>query len=98
MAGQDHACDRLRVSMRPGLGLSDGDELVLWIDRAERLMRRVRFTLNGHLPTRGALAETDVWGYFRQAGMQWAAEYEERLLLPLPLPVHRWRMTGLTMA
>jgi len=95
---QDYTCDRLRVSMRPGLGLSDGDELVLWIDRAERLMRRVRFTLNGHLPTRGAVAETDFWRYFSQAGVRWAAEYEERLLRPLPLPVHRWRMTGLEVA
>lgn len=96
--GQAHVCDRLRVSMRPGLGLSDGDELVLWIDRTERLMRRVRFTLNGHLPTRGAVAETDFWRHFSQAGVRWAAEYEERLLRPLPLPVHRWRMTGLEVA
>lgn len=95
VAGQNHACDVLRVSMRPGLGLSDGDELVLWIDQAARLMRRVRFTLNGHLPTRGAVAETDCWGYAGHGGVQFAAAYEERLLRPLPLDVHRWRMTGI---
>ncbi len=98
VAGQHHACDVLRVSMRPGLGFSDGDELMLWVDRAESLMRRVRFTLNGHLPTRGAVAETDCWGHFGRDGVRWAAEYEERLLRPLPLAVHRWRMTDLTLA
>ena len=92
--GQDYACDVLRVSMRPGLGLSEGDELVLWIDRRERLMRRVRFTLNGHVPTRGAVAETDCARYFEQGGVRWASQFEERLLRPLPLDVHRWRMVG----
>lgn len=95
VAGQRHGCDVLRVSMRPGLGLSDADELVLWIDRAERLMRRTRFTLNGHLPTRGAVAETDCWGHFERNGVRWASQYFERLLRPLPLDVHRWRMVGL---
>ena len=93
--GQDYACDLLRVSMRPGLGLSEGDELVLWIDRRERLMRRVRFTLNGHVPTRGAVAETDCARYFEQGGVRWATQFEERLLRPLPLDVHRWQMGSL---
>ena len=93
--GRDHDCDVLRVRMRPGLGLSEGDELALHIDRAERLMRRLRFTLNGFQPTRGAVAEVDAWGHVPLHGVRWPAQYEERLLRPLPLPVHEWRLTGL---
>ena len=95
VGGQTQDCDVVRVTMRPGLGLSENDELGLYIDRSERLMRRVRFTLNGHMPTRGAIAETDCWAHFTQDGVRWAAQYEERLLRPLPLHVHEWRMTAL---
>ena len=93
--GQAHPCDVIRMTVRPGLGLSERDELLLFIDRAQQLMRRVRFTLNGHVPTRGAIAETDCWGHVAQGGVRWATQYEERLLRPAPLPVHEWRMTGL---
>ena len=95
VGGQTHPCDIIRMTMRPGLGLSESDELLLFIDRAERLMRRVRFTLNGHVPTRGAIAETDCWVHVAQDGVRWATQYEERLLRPAPLHVHEWRMTGL---
>ena len=93
--GQGHDCDVLRVRLQPGLGMSEGDDLALYIDRAERLMRRLRFTLNGFQPTRGAVAEVDAWGHVPLHGVRWPAQYEERLLRPLPLPVHEWRLTGL---
>jgi hypothetical protein len=54
--GQGHDCDVLRLSATPGLGLSQSDQLALFIDRQERLMRRVRFTLDGLESTRGAIA------------------------------------------
>ncbi len=95
VGGQDHECDVLRIHLTPGLGRSEADELALYIDRAEHLMRRLRFTLNGFQPTRGALAETDCWGHFTRSGIRWPTEFVERLLRPLPLPVHEWRMTGL---
>ena len=93
--GRDHDCDVLRIHMQPGLGMSDADELALYIDRSERLMRRLRFTLNGFQPTRGAVAEVDAWGHLPLHEVLWASQYEERLLRPLPLPVHEWHMTGL---
>ncbi len=95
--GQAHDCDVLRVHMQPGLGLSEGDELALYIDRAERLMRRLRFTLNGFEPTRGALAEVDAWAHLPLQGVRWPVRFQERLLrpLPLPFPVHEWHLTGL---
>ncbi len=95
--GRAHDCDVLRVSMQPGLGMSEGDELALCIDRAERLMRRLCFTLNGFQPTRGALAQVDAWGHVPLHGVRWPVRFQERLLrpLPLPFPVHEWHLTGL---
>ena len=93
--GQDHACDILRVNMTPGIGLSDADQLSVFIDREQRLMRRVRFTLNGLDATRGAIADVDTFGHVKRHGVQWPTRFHERLLRPLLLSVHDWRLTGL---
>ena len=96
--GQDHPCDVVRLRLVPGLGLSAGDELALYIDREAHLMRRVRFTLNGLEATRGAVAEVDLWGHLTRHGVQWPTRFHERLLRPVPLGVHDWRLTGLDVA
>ena len=95
VGGRSHACDVLRVQLAPGLGLSVRDQLALYIDRDERLMRRVRFTLDGLAGTRGALAEVDSWGHIERGGLRWPTRFHERLLRPLPIPVHDWQLTGL---
>lgn len=93
--GREYDCDVLRLSLAPGLGLSDGDRLAVYIDRTERLMRRVRFTLDGLEGTRGAVAEVDTFDHMAHAGVRWPTGFYERLLRPVPLGVHDWRMTGL---
>ena len=93
--GREYACDVLRASVAPGLGFSERDQLALFIDRYERLMRRVRFTLNGLQTTRGAVAEVDASEYVTLRGVRWPTRFHERLLRPLPLAVHDWRLTGL---
>ena len=93
--GQDYECDVLRARITPGLGLSDADDLALYIDRPERLMRRVRVTLNGLAGTRGALAEVDASDHVLRHGVRWPTRFVERLLRPLPLHIHDWRLTGL---
>ena len=93
--GEYHDCDVLRVRMTPGVGLSDHDELALYISRADRLMRRVRFTLNGLDSTRGAVAEVDTLDHIVLRGVQWPTRFHERLLRPVPIPVHDWQLTGL---
>jgi hypothetical protein len=88
-------CDSLQIRLRPGMGVSAEDDLMLFIDRESHLMRRVRFTLNGLESTRGAIAEVDVGRFKTLEGVSWPTHYYERLLRPLPLPVHEWRMAGL---
>ena len=94
--GQVHYCDVLRVTLAPGLGLSDTDQLGLYIDRAERLMRRVRFSLDGIAGTRNAVAEVDTFSHIVRDGVRWPLGFYERLLRPVPLPVHDWRLTGVS--
>lgn len=93
--GREHECDVLRLSMAPGLGFSGAEQLALFIDRDGRLMRRVRFSLNGLESTRGAVAEVDTFDHVALHGVRWPTRFHERLLRPLPLPVHDWRLTGL---
>ena len=95
VAGQGYVCDVLRARVTPGVGLSEGDTLALFIDRGERLMRRVRFTLDGLDSTRNAVAEVDCWAHVGLAGCRWPTRFHEQLLRPLPLPVHDWRLEGL---
>jgi hypothetical protein len=93
--GRERECDVLRVRMAPGLGFSESEELALFIEREEGLMRRVRFSLNGLETTRGAVAEVDTFDHVTLHGVRWSTRFHERLLRPLPLPVHDWRLTGL---
>jgi hypothetical protein len=95
--GRRHSCDVVRVRVAPGLGLCDVDDLALFIDREDRLMRCVRFTLDGLESTRGAIAEVQTFDHVTLRGVTWPTRFYERLLRPLPLPVHNWRLTGLDM-
>lgn len=88
-------CEVLRLDIAPGLGFAPSDRIALYIDRAEGLMRRVRFSLDGLRSTRGAVAEVDASGHVTRHGVRWPTRFHERLLRPLPLPVHDWRLTGL---
>jgi hypothetical protein len=92
---REYECDVLRIRMKPGLGFSESDELALFIDREEHLMRRVRFSLDGLESTRGAIAEVEAYEHVTLHGVRWPTRFYERLLRPLPLPVHNWHLTGL---
>ena len=94
--GDAHDCDVLRMTLTPGLGFSDTDQLALYIDRAERLTRRVRFSLDGLAGTRSAVAEVDSFAHVPRDGVRWPVGFYERLLRPVPLPVHDWRLTALS--
>jgi len=93
--GRHHQCEVLRIRMEPGLGFSGADQLALFIDVDERLMRRVRFSLNGLGSTQGAIAEVELQDHVTHHGVRWPTRFYERLLRPLPLPVHNWTLAGL---
>ena len=90
-----YPCDILRIHMQPGLGLSDADDMALFIDRDTRLMRRIRFTLEGLESTRGALVDVDTLDPVILRGVRWPTRFHEKLLRPAPLQVHDWHLTGL---
>lgn len=89
------ACDVIDAWISPGLGRARTDRLALSIDRSDGLLRRVRFTLEGFVNTQGAVAEVDCLDYQRWFGIAWPTRWHERLIHPLPLPVHDWHLTGL---
>ncbi len=89
-------CDALVVAQVPGFGQRGEDKVVMYVDQADGLMRRVRFTLEGLASTRGAIVEVDTDAHVDRHGMRWPTRFFERLVRPIPsLPVHRWRLTGL---
>jgi hypothetical protein len=91
----EHACDVLRLPLAPGLGHARIDQVALFIDRKERLLRRVRFTLDGLESTKGAIAEVEMFDHQTLHGVRWPTRFYERLIRPLRMPVHDWNLTGL---
>lgn len=91
----EHSCDVLRIQLAPGLGHSNVDQVALFIDRRERLMRRVRFSLEGLESTKGAAAEVETFDHQTLHGMRLPTRFFERLVRPVRMPVHDWKLTGL---
>ena len=88
-------CDAVNIWLSPGLGKVATDRLVAYVDRADSVTRRMRFTLEGFAGTCGAVAEVDTFDHTRRFDILWPMRSYERLVHPLPLPVHDWRITGL---
>ncbi len=88
------SCDEVLAILRPGLGQSTEDRVVLSIDQTDHLLRRVRFTLNGLESTRGAEVRVDLLDQRRLAGVWWPTRFYEHIERPVNLPAHRWRMAG----
>jgi hypothetical protein len=89
-------CDLLLAVLRPGLGASAEDRAVLYIDRQDKLVRRVRLTLEGLDSTKGAIVDVDHDRFVEIAGVQWPTHFYEALVRPFPgLPAHDFSLTGL---
>jgi len=88
-------CDVVQVWKTPGLGRVALDRVAVCIDRGDSLTRRVRFTLEGFVATRGAVAEVDTYDHERRFGVVWPMRSHERVVSPIPIPAHDWRITGL---
>jgi hypothetical protein len=92
---EEHACDVLRVQLAPGLGFSRTDRIALFIDRKERLLRRVRFPLDELQSAPDAIAEVEMHDHVTLHGVRWPTRFYQRLVRPIRLPLHDWHVTGL---
>jgi hypothetical protein len=89
-------CDLLLAVLRPGVGNSLEDRAVLYIDREDKLVRRVRLTLEGFTGTQGAVVDVDHDKFVEIAGVKWPTHFYEALVKPFPgLPAHDFSLTGL---
>ncbi len=90
-----YECDQVLVRVEPGFGVAGADHVQVAIDRESRLVRRVRFSLDGFRDTRGATAEVELSDYITRGGVVWPTHFLELVTYPLDREVHDWRMTGL---
>ena len=88
-------CDVVDVWLSPGLGRVAIDRVAICIDRVDGLVHRMRFTLEGFAGTQGAVAEVDTFEHERRFGVVWPMRSYERIVHPISLPAHDWRITGL---
>ena len=92
---EEHACDVLRMQLAPGFGFSRMDRIALFIDRKERLLRRVRFPLDELQSAPDAIAEVEMHDHVTLHGVRWPTRFYQRLVRPMRLPLHDWHITGL---
>ena len=89
-------CELLLAVMRPGIGNSVEDRVVLYIDKQDKLVRRVRLTLEGLDSTKGAIVDVDHSKFVEIAGVTWPTHFYESLVAPFPgLPAHDFSLRGL---
>jgi hypothetical protein len=91
-------CDQLLAICRPGFGFSDEDRVVLRIDQKNRLLRQIRFTLNGTESTKGAEAEVTFRNFEKNKGVILPRQFVERVRVPFDILAHTWRMTTVVIA
>ncbi len=89
------SCDVLRIQLAPGLGHTHIDQVALFIDRKERLMRRMRFSLEGLESTKGTAHQVDMFDHQTLQGIRLPSRFAEMRVHPTLLPVRDWRVTGL---
>lgn len=86
---------RVQGRLTPGIGLSERDDVVAWVDRETLLLHRVHFTLEGHRYTKGAHADVTFFEYREAFGRFWPTRFVERVRGPVDIHAHEWWVTGL---
>ncbi len=86
---------RIWRELRPGLGRSSRDELVLWIDAQTLRTYRLHITLEGYRTTRGAHVDVTYLAYRERAGLLFPVRFSERVRGPIAIKAHDWHWTGL---
>ncbi|MEM9882804.1 MAG: hypothetical protein AAF800_07795 [Planctomycetota bacterium] len=89
-------CDQVLVELRPGLGTSEADRVLVSIGQDDRLVRRVRFSLDGFRKTRGATADVLLDGFAEVEGLTFPTEFLEVVVHPIRSTVHEWEAVDLS--
>lgn len=85
---------RLLLTIQPGFGQAESDQVVVWIDPDSHRLFRVHMTLNGFETTRNAHVDTTFSEYVEQGGYWFPTNFEERVRGPIQIHAHDWRITG----
>lgn len=85
---------RLLLTIEPGFGQAERDEVALWIDPDSHRLFRVHITLNGFKTTQNAHVDTTFSDYVQQGGYWFPSTFEERVRGPIQIDAHDWRITG----
>jgi hypothetical protein len=89
-------CDVLLAVLRPGIGTSIEDRVLLSIDQKDGLVRRVWLTLEGSEPSQGAVVSVEHDRFVNVGGVVWPTHFYETVVRPFAgLPAHDFRVTGL---
>lgn len=86
---------RIYVKRQPGFGLSNEDELALWIDPVTFRTKRVQITLEGHSTTQGAHVEVEFLDYKKVDKFLFPVDFFEVVNAPIAIDAHAWQTIGL---
>jgi hypothetical protein len=86
---------RIYLERKPGFGLSERDEVVLWIDTDSKLTKLIQITLEGHDTTKGAHVEVEYLAYLKQGPYNFPSDFFERVNARISIDAHAWHLTGL---
>ncbi|MEM8739622.1 MAG: hypothetical protein AAGG38_14260 [Planctomycetota bacterium] len=90
-------CDQVLIELRPGLGVSSEDRVQAAIDRETRLVRRLRFSLDGFRKTAGATADVILDGHVTVPdGLTFPTRFLEVVVHPIHRKVHRWEAVDIS--
>ena len=90
------ACEQALVRLRPGLGLSAEDRVLVAVGKQDGRVRRVRFSLDGFSGTGGAVADVTFDDWLSRGGLLWPTGFLETVVFPINKEVHRWSMNALS--
>ena len=91
-----HCCQNLLAILRPGIGDSPEDRVVVSLDRTTARPVRYRVTVNGMDATQGGIADIHVGEFVRFDGIDWPTRFYEELKRPVDIAVHHWRATSIS--
>lgn len=86
---------RIHTVLEPGFGLSERDEVILWVDVETEQTYRMHITLEGYRTTRGAHADVTFLAMEDVDGYLLPTRFHERVVAPLGIDAHSWSLTGL---